>query len=159
MRTIYIFLQPPKIIRKHFFRSIFHSVSGERCNFMCYSFSDRHGNEFILHFLVWKKFPSKSFLLLFNFQMNPTDEIINFIFYLSYFMTLSTEIFLPCYFGTELLLKNADLTTAIYSSNWMDCPLFYQKMVSVFMEYTKSPRYLVAGKVFNLSLANFLLVG
>lgn len=27
------------------------------------------------------------------------------------------------------------------------------------MEYTKSPRYLIAGKLFNLSLSNFLLVG
>lgn len=90
--------------------------------------------------------------------MNPANEIVNFVFYLSYFMTLSTEIFLPCYFGTEMLLKNAELSTAIYSSNWIGAPIYYQKMIVIFMEYTKSPKYLVAGKLFNLSLRNFLLV-
>ncbi len=74
-------------------------------------------------------------------------------------MTLSTEIFLPCYFGTELMLKNGQLTTAIYSSNWIGGPIYYQKMIAIFMEYTKQPRYLIAGKLFNLSLTNFLLVG
>lgn len=74
-------------------------------------------------------------------------------------MTLSTEIFLPCLFGTELMLKNAELTTAIYSSNWIGFPIYYQKMIAIFMVYTKTPKYLVAGKLFNLSLTNFLLVG
>lgn len=91
--------------------------------------------------------------------MNPADEVVNLIFYFSYFMTLSTEIFLPCFFGTELMLKNAQLTTAIYSSHWIGFPIYYQKMILIFMEYTKTPRYLVAGKLFNLSLSNFLLVG
>lgn len=90
--------------------------------------------------------------------MNPAREIVNFIFYLSYFMTLSAEIFLPCYFGTEIMLKNAQLNTAIYSSNWIGQPVYYQKLIIIFTEYTKMPRYLVAGKLFNLSLSNFLLV-
>lgn len=92
------------------------------------------------------------------FQMNPANEVVNLIFYMSYFMTLSTEIFLPCYFGTELMLKNSQLTTAIYSSNWIGFPIYYQKMIIIFMGFTKSPKYLIAGKLFNLTLANFLLV-
>lgn len=90
--------------------------------------------------------------------MNPAHEIVNFVFYLSYFMTLSAEIFLPCYFGTELMLKNNQLTTAIYSSNWIGFPIYYQKMIINFVELSRKPRYLIAGKLFNLSLTNFLLV-
>lgn len=74
-------------------------------------------------------------------------------------MTLSTEIFLPCFFGTEMMLKNGELTTAIYSSNWIGSPINYQKMIAIFMEFTTANKYLVAGKLFNLSLTNFLLVG
>lgn len=92
------------------------------------------------------------------FQMNAAEEIVNLIFYFAYFMTLSTEIFLPCYFGTEIMLKNAQLTTAIYSSSWIGFPIYLQKMIAIFMGFTKTPRYMVAGKLFNLSLANFLLV-
>ncbi|XP_037039498.1 odorant receptor 94b-like isoform X2 [Bradysia coprophila] len=120
------------------------------------SFENVFSIPFFIQFLV-----SGAILCVTVFQivmMNPANEIVNFVFYLSYFMTLSTEIFLPCYFGTEQLLKNAQLTTAIYSSNWIGRPIYYQKMIPIFMEYTKDPRYLIAGKLFNLSLSNFLLV-
>lgn len=134
---------------------------------MCDRFSNSYGTYISLSFTFGDYehsfFCTSSSFVFFAvaiyFQMNPANEIVNFVFYLSYFMTLSTEIFLPCFFGTELLLKNAQLTTAIYSSNWIGRPIYYQKVMAIFMEYTKSPRYLIAGKLFNLSLSNFLLVG
>lgn len=90
--------------------------------------------------------------------MNPADEIANLIFYLSYCATISSEIFFPCYFGTELMLKNHHLTTAAYASNWVEFPIYLQKMVVVFMEFLKRPQILLSGKLFSLSLNSFLVV-
>ncbi|XP_037035068.1 odorant receptor 94b-like [Bradysia coprophila] len=90
--------------------------------------------------------------------MDPGKDIANLIFYLCYCATICMEIFLPCYFGTELMLKNNNLTTAAYSSNWTEFPIYLQKLLVVFMEFTKKPRILLSGKLFSLSLNSFLVV-
>lgn len=90
--------------------------------------------------------------------MNALNELANLIFYVSYCATICMEIFLPCYFGTELMLKNNNLTTAAYTSNWTEFPMNIQKMVVVFMEFLKQPKVLLSGKVFTLSLNSFLVV-
>lgn len=90
--------------------------------------------------------------------MDPASEIANLIFYVCYCATICMEIFLPCYFGTELMIKNYNLTTATYSSNWTEFPTSMQKSIVVFMEFSKRPRILLSGKLFSLSLNSFLLV-
>lgn len=90
--------------------------------------------------------------------MDPVSEAANLIFYLCYCATICTEIFLPCYFGTELMLKNYNLTRAAYKSNWTEFPIRIQKWIVVFTEFTKRPRILISGKLFSLSLQSFLLV-
>lgn len=90
--------------------------------------------------------------------MDATSEIANLIFYLCYCATICVEIFLPCYFGTELMLKNKNLTTAVYSSNWTEFPVYIQKMMVVFMEFSKKPTIMLSGKLFSLSLNSFLVV-
>lgn len=90
--------------------------------------------------------------------MDAGSEIANLIFYLCYSATICMEIFLPCYFGTELMLKNNNLTTAAYSSDWTRFPIYTQKMLVVFMEISKKPRILLSGKLFSLSLNSFLVV-
>lgn len=90
--------------------------------------------------------------------MDAANEIANLIFYLTYCATILMEIFFPCYFGTELMLKNSYLTTAAYSSNWSAFPIYIQKMIVIFMEFSKKPTILLSGKLFSLSLNSFLLV-
>ncbi len=90
--------------------------------------------------------------------MDARNDIANLIFYICYCATICMEIFLPCYFGTELMLKNQNLTTAAYSSNWTDFPIYIQKMIVVLMEFAKRPKILLSGKLFSLSLNSFLVV-
>lgn len=72
---------------------------------------------------------------------------------------MMNEIFLPCYFGNELTLKREKLSFAIYSSEWFDLSIKFQKNMIIFLEGLKRVRILKSGKIFTLSLFSFLTVG
>lgn len=91
-------------------------------------------------------------------QLNPSEAIAEFVFYVGFVMTMLTQIFLPCYFGNEMTLKSAALTQAVYKSNWPGGSDAYRQMVLVYLEVLKKPRRLVVGNLFGLTLDSFLSV-
>lgn len=93
-----------------------------------------------------------------NLQMNPTEAIAEFVFYVGFVLTMLTQIFLPCYFGNEITLKSEKLSKAVYFSNWPGQSKRFRQLVLVYMELLKSPKQLIVGKIFGLSLDTFLAV-
>ncbi len=93
-----------------------------------------------------------------SLQIKPADDIVNLIFYLSFTVVITLEIFLPCYFGTENIFKGNYLTTAVYSSNWPALSTSSKKMLITFMEGLMKPKILLSGKLFSLTLSTFLVV-
>lgn len=91
-------------------------------------------------------------------QMNPRKDIADFGFYVSFVMTMLTQIFLPCYFGNEIVLKSADLSRAIYFSNWPERSQRYRKLVLIYLEMLHRPTKLNVGGIFSLTLISFLSV-
>lgn len=92
------------------------------------------------------------------FQMSISNELITFIFYISFCMVFLFEMFLACYFGNEIILSNAILSHAIYSSNWINLSPKFKKDMFMFLEALKRPTMLKTGKLFKLSLESFLIV-
>ncbi|XP_037041534.1 odorant receptor 94b-like [Bradysia coprophila] len=85
-------------------------------------------------------------------------EIPTFVFIVSFFTVFLTEIFLPCYFGNEIILKHQSLSLAIYSSDWIKAPARYRKFVVLFMEMLNIDVVMKTGKIFTLTLSSFLTV-
>lgn len=69
------------------------------------------------------------------------------------------EIFVPCYFGNEVSIASAKLSTAIFQSNWIDGSVKLKKAVSVFMENTKKDLKISAFGLMDANLATFGRIG
>lgn len=87
-----------------------------------------------------------------------SDNTVVLAYYLCFSATMLNEIFLPCFFGTELTSKNSELSIALYSSNWPDLSETFKKTLIIFVEYLKQPRIMMSGKIFTLTLFSFLTV-
>lgn len=59
-------------------------------------------------------------------------------FTLFYFVAMNSEIFLPCYFGNEVILKSLNLMDEIYESNWINMSPAFRKDIFVFRERLKT---------------------
>lgn len=81
---------------------------------------------------------------------------------LFFFITMCamvTQIFLPCYYGNEVLVTSKGLSTNLYKSNWPDVPLKHSMIIIVFMERLKQSTVVTVAKLFPLSLETFSSVG
>lgn len=90
--------------------------------------------------------------------MNPSESIAEFVFYVGFVMTMLTQIFLPCYFGNEILLKSEQLFKSLYSSNWASGSRRFRLAVLLYMELIQRPKRLVVGQLVSLTLESFLSV-
>lgn len=107
-------------------------------------------NEF---FTRWLKLRTFSFS-----QMSISSELITFVFYISFCMVMLFEIFLACYFGNEIILRNVRLSFAVYSANWIDLSPRFKKNMIMFVEALKKPTMIKTAKIFTLTLDSFLIV-
>lgn len=91
-------------------------------------------------------------------QASPLNEPQVFLKYLSYCMPMLLEIFLPCYFGSEILTNSQELLTSIYHSNWTVTNKRYKTMMLIFVERTKKSLSVSAVRVVQLNLETFTRV-
>ncbi|CAD7085729.1 unnamed protein product [Hermetia illucens] len=68
------------------------------------------------------------------------------------------EVFLYCYFGSELVYQTHRMTDAIYSCNWIDQDRKFKKMLIMFMQSTQKSMTIIAGGFFTVNLAAFVSV-
>lgn len=79
-------------------------------------------------------------------------------------MAFLLQIFLPCFFGHEVIAESEKLSTYIYSSNWValiGSPTNgreFSKILIFLMERLKYKREIVIAKLFPLSLTTFTSV-
>lgn len=68
------------------------------------------------------------------------------------------EIFLPCFFGNEIILSSDNLSYCLFSSDWVEQTITYKKKMIIFAERLKRPIVITAGKFVKLSLITFTSV-
>lgn len=73
---------------------------------------------------------------------------------------LLTQIFLPCYFGNELIVQSEKMNLYVYGSNWMDLARnrHFKQIFLVFAERLKRKTQVLIGIMFPLSLDTFTKV-
>ncbi|XP_070506776.1 odorant receptor 94b-like [Chironomus tepperi] len=73
----------------------------------------------------------------------------------SYMMAMVSQIFIPCYYGTELKLAYDKISDALFHSEWMYEDKETRKIISFIMEHSKEPIKIVAFGIVKIDLANF----
>ncbi|CRK88696.1 CLUMA_CG002372, isoform A [Clunio marinus] len=82
-----------------------------------------------------------------------------FIFTFFYMMPMILEIFIPCYFGNEILLASQKLSTSLFHSDWIQEDKNFKTALKMVLENTKNPIKIAAAQgVFPVSLVTFLRI-
>jgi hypothetical protein len=68
------------------------------------------------------------------------------------------QIYLPCYFATEIYATSENLTSKLFHSEWFYDDKEYGKLVKIFMEFAKKPIEFAAIGVFVVNLENFTTI-
>lgn len=91
-------------------------------------------------------------------QTSPINNPFEYFFYCIYIVCIVTQIFLPCYFGNEVIYVGSSLSNWAYASEWYSFSLNYRRDLFVFLERLKRKSEILAGKLFPLSLDTFTSV-
>lgn len=84
----------------------------------------------------------------------PTDAawMIKFI---SYMLAMIVQIFIPCYYGTELRLTYDKVADSLFHSEWIQEDCNFRSNVGIIMENSKTSMKIVAFGNINIDLNNF----
>jgi odorant receptor len=77
---------------------------------------------------------------------------------IGYLLSMTLQIYIPCYFGNELSLSSEKLSDSLFHSNWIDESAEFKLAMKIFMENTKKPLQISVFNTFNLNLESFLTV-
>ncbi|XP_047521442.1 odorant receptor 46a-like [Pieris napi] len=76
----------------------------------------------------------------------------------TYIICMLFELFIYCYFGSEVTQASIELTDDAYSMNWLDIPVKNRKELIIFMERIKRPIRVMAGRIVPLSNDTFVSI-
>ncbi|CRK88695.1 CLUMA_CG002371, isoform A [Clunio marinus] len=87
------------------------------------------------------------------------EESSLFIFMFTYMVPMILEIFLPCYYGNEILLASQKLSTSLFHSDWIQEDKKFKTAMKMILENTKNPIKIAAAQgVFPVNLVTFLRI-
>lgn len=73
-------------------------------------------------------------------------------------LLMTAEIFLPCYYGTEVHSASENLSTSLFHSEWYTESLSFKKGMLIFMERVKRPVTITVFDVYHVNLQTFTFV-
>lgn len=68
---------------------------------------------------------------------------------------MTLQIFLPCYFGNEILISSQHLSMDLFHSDWTSKSHKFKIAMKLFMENAKKPIKITAFGIFVVNLATF----
>ncbi|KAJ3663562.1 hypothetical protein Zmor_007813 [Zophobas morio] len=77
---------------------------------------------------------------------------------ISFLSSITTEIFMFCWYGNEVTIKSSKVPYALFQSQWIDAPLVAQKNMQFFVARCQKPVQMSALKLFYLSLDTFVSI-
>lgn len=85
-------------------------------------------------------------------------DLSNCLFLVTFTIILNSQLFVPCYFGNEMILHGDELLKHAYFSNWMDMSTKSKKSFIYLRERLKCGNQILVGKMFSLSLETYTTV-
>jgi gustatory receptor len=87
----------------------------------------------------------------------PDDQIL-FIKFSTYMLAMTTQIFIPCFYGSRLSASYNKISDALSHSEWMFEDKDYRQNVKFMMEYAKAPLKISAFGLFEVDLETFMRI-
>lgn len=92
-------------------------------------------------------------------QTSATDNPVLYAYYFFFFIAVTVQIYLPCFFGNELLLASEQLPRHAYGSNWPLLGQRFARLQLVFVERSQRTVQVMVVKLFPLKLQTFTSIG
>jgi hypothetical protein len=73
-------------------------------------------------------------------------------------MPMALQVFMPCYFGNEVLIASQNLSNEIFNVAWYERDGKFHRSFKIFIENTKIPIKIVCGKIFMANLETFVSI-
>lgn len=107
--------------------------------------------------LIWfcQSIASQVIISLFIFNTSSSHEVSDLIRALVLSLLMVYEIFMPCYFGSQLIEASTKLTDEVYCSNWLNVDLKTKKILVTFMENLKDPIKIGYHELFDADMISF----
>ncbi|CAO1433671.1 unnamed protein product [Diamesa serratosioi] len=83
------------------------------------------------------------------------NEVSLFLWLFFYMISMVLEIFLPCYYGSKIMISSEQLSTSLFSSNWIPECKEYLIAMKMFMENVKKPLEIKALQFVPVELGTF----
>ncbi|XP_059053660.1 odorant receptor 94a-like [Achroia grisella] len=87
-----------------------------------------------------------------------TPVSVEFLSMLMYISCILLQVFIYCYFGSEVTYESEILTGSVYSMNWLDLPVKLRRTIIIFMERIKRPITPMACYIVPFSNATFVSI-
>lgn len=75
--------------------------------------------------------------------------------YVGYFLCITVESFIPCYFGERVVTVSNDLAKAIYNVKWYEQDIRFRKYFVLLLQRAQKEERLMAGNQIPISLRSF----
>ncbi|XP_026741288.1 odorant receptor 46a-like isoform X2 [Trichoplusia ni] len=86
---------------------------------------------------------------------SPLKNFTEVIWVLAYFVTITCNLFIDCYFGNTVTGKSLHVATVVYSCPWIELPTHLKKNLVLFIAKTQVPLVITASKLVPVSLETF----
>lgn len=83
---------------------------------------------------------------------------LDLLFTIVYSLAVTIQLFVPCYYATNVIEKSNKLSRNIYFSNWIDADIIYKKSFQIFVTRSLKPFILYAGGLIPLNVDIFFKV-
>lgn len=102
----------------------------------------QHRNQFSSHFL-----PT---------QFSTVDEAPSFLKIFSYSVSMVLQVFLPCFYGNEILVASSKISTSLFHhSKWLNGNKHYKAAVKIFLENAKKSIKIQAFSLVSIDFTTF----
>ncbi|XP_054744409.1 odorant receptor 94b-like [Anastrepha obliqua] len=78
-----------------------------------------------------------------------------FVAFIQVLLIMGLQIFIPCFYGSELMKYSSELNNAMYSSAWFQCSPGMRKYLVIYMEMLQRPVRVRAANLFDINLDVF----
>lgn len=112
-------------------------------------------NDCFNHIYYLQNIFSRVVICMFLLNMVYAKSIGETFLSLSFVAQSIFEIYLPCYYGSEMERSSDNLMDAIYQSDWLNCDLKTKKLIVKFMENLKRPMKINFYLIFDVKLELF----
>nr|QMS80346.1 odorant receptor [Histia rhodope] len=89
---------------------------------------------------------------------DPRSHLMQIVWMAIYLWCMLVEVFILCWFGDELIWKSQSVRQAAFEGPWLNVDVKTAKYIIIFLERSKRPLRVTAGKIFTLSLDTYTIL-